>query len=224
MVNESRFFLHACTSYVYWVHACKNNFLLKSCLYENFYKQLELKEQQLRKEIVQEIAIQFFQQQNTKKQFVLLRVITKLVNAKLIEVRQICEHMINFLVYSQSSPKNSLALSLINANQARKNEETKETPTFIWCKILEWLRRLIPRLDYKSCRDIFKIILEAVKRLSNSSSNLPPPLDNEMVHVRVAGKRRLDALNDTNQICSKSTHDIKVEALFEVFIAMKNIF
>ena len=62
-----------------------------------------LEQQQMRKDAIQELVYQLFQQQHPKKQLVLLRVITKLVNTRVIEVRFVCEFMLNNLFFTSQS-------------------------------------------------------------------------------------------------------------------------
>lgn len=54
------------------------------------------------------------------------------------------------------------------------------TPTYLWCKVLECVRRFIPLHDYKSCRDIFKMLLEVVKRIPHAHSSYPAQLETEV--------------------------------------------
>ena len=200
----------------------------------------------MRKDAIQELVGLFFQQQHSKKQLVLLRVITRLVNARVIEVRFVCEFMLNSLYFVSSPQSNTLANStnsnpapsanasnahLPNTNLVNMRGKTggKETPTYIWCKILEFIRRLIPTLDYKSCRDIFKMLLELTKRIQHSNSSVPPPLENEILCVSKSGvKHKLDTVEvehigqdlASNKILlqnsSRVTDNIKLESLFEV--------
>ena len=200
----------------------------------------------MRKDAIQELVVQFFQQQHSKKQLVLLRVITRLVNARVIEVRFVCEFMLNSLYFVSSTQTNTLANStnsnsvpnmnastgnLSNTNLVNMRSKTggKETPTYIWCKVLEFIRRLIPTLDYKSCRDIFKMLLELAKRIPHSNSSVPPPLENEILcGSKSSVKHKLDTLEDEHfgqdlasnrillQNSSRVTDNIKLESLFEV--------
>ena len=121
--------------------------------------------------------------------------------------------------------------NLSNTNLVNMRSKTggKETPTYIWCKVLEFIRRLIPTLDYKSCRDIFKMLLELAKRIPHSNSSVPPPLENEILcGSKSSVKHKLDTLEDEHfgqdlasnrillQNSSRVTDNIKLESLFEV--------
>lgn len=167
---------------------------------------------QNRKEAIQELVNQIFQQLHTKKQLLIIRLITKLVNTKIIEVRFVCEYMLNNLVYS-------------NSNTTALQKQTATNP-YIWCKVLECIRNFIPLHDYKSCRDIFKMLLEVVKRIPHEKTNFPPQLETELLFPKSARKHKLSAdfsiFNDeysglyTLSSLSKVTDDLKLESLFEV--------
>lgn len=160
---------------------------------------------------------QVFQQEHTKKQLLILRLINRLVNNRVIEVRFVCEFMLNNLVYSSGS------------SQAIANSKSLQNPTntFIWCKVLESIRKFIPIHDYKSCRDIFKMLLEVIKRIPHSNSSFPPHLETELLFIKSPNKRKL--LSDYNNFqdsfantlsknsTSMVTDDIKLESLYEVF-------
>lgn len=102
----------------------------------------------------------------------------------------------------------------------------KPTNTFIWGKILECIRNFIPRHDYKSCRDIFKMLLDVVKRIPHSNSSYPPHLETELLFIRSARKHKLfneyNTFDDefinlpTNNSISLPTDDFKLESLYEV--------
>lgn len=178
-------------------------------------------ELQSKKEAIQELANQLFQHEHTKKQLMLLRIINRLVAARLVEVRYVCEAMLNALVYAGPTRPSSSSSS------------SKPTNTFVWCKVLEAVRKFIPQHDYKSCRDIFKMLLEVIKRIPHSVASVPPPLETELVflstHKKTAGKRRLllddynsfqdvMAASSTSPTESIATDDIKLESLYEVRI------
>ncbi len=191
-------------------------------------------EQQTRKEAIQELVYQLFRQQHPKKQLVLLRVIAKLVNSRIIEVRFVCEFMLNNLFYLNQSaiqpqPTSSTGQQQQQqaANPPVKVKLLSETSTFIWCKVLEFIQKLIPSLDYKSCRDIFKMLLEVVKKVPHSNSSVPPPLENESnlsgatLAIATGGKHKLldSGESASQQILSlnssRLTDDIKLESLFQ---------
>jgi hypothetical protein len=174
---------------------------------------------------MQELVNQFFEQKHVKKQLVLLRVIVKLAQSRSIEVRFICEYMLNNLFYNTNNTNTNTTNASNNTITSSKNISNKTTP-YIWCKVLDFIRRLIPTLDYKSCRDIFKMLLEVVKRIPHSNSNIPLPLENEIVFTRSINKHKLDNEFETNLRNNKTlllsnsavTDDIKLESLYEVFI------
>ena len=213
----------------------------------------------MKKEAIQELVNQIFQQQHAKKQLLLLRLITKLVNNRIVEVRYVCEYMLNNLVYFHSISSNSNYLNfLINTNNASNQNQTnnlsintsnvaliqklnqqsipgnKTTSTYLWCKILECIRRFIPLHDYKSCRDIFKMLLEVVKKIPHSDSSYPPTLKTELFSIKSAIKHKLNDYssdnsfgngdysaslntNSSNQL-SMVTDDLKLESLYDVII------
>lgn len=220
-------------------------------LWFNFFCQTQNEnlDVQLRRESINELVNQIFQIEHTKKQLLILRLINKLVNNRIIEVRYVCEFMLNNLLYSggslnQSTP--SLVSQLSSSNlvgqsmnnihnqQPKSNANIKPTNTFIWCKVLELIRKFIPSHDYKSCRDIFKMLLEVLKRIPHSNSSYPPHLETELLFIKSANKHKLlsdynnfqdtyynSVLNSSN--CHKNnvsivTDDIKIESLFEVNI------
>ena len=89
-----------------------------------------------------------FQQKHLKKQLILFRVLIKLISLKLTEAKFVCDYILKNL--------------------------TPETNIYMWCKSLDYIKRIIPTLDYKSCRDVFKVLLECITRISsNSCENLP---------------------------------------------------
>ncbi len=225
-----------------------------------------------RKDAIQELVFQVFNQKHTKKQLILLRIITKLVNNRIIEVRYVCEYMLNNLIFSNSSNSNTQYLSILNSstNYINSNNsnfisnnntislsnnfgliqkctqqsysisnsfEFKATPTYLWCKILECIRRFIPLHDYKSCRDIFKMLLEVVKKIPHSHSSYPIQLETELLLIKKESNHKLlndytsgdNSLNDefANDTVNKNgqninlsqdsiiTDDLKLESLYE---------
>lgn len=188
-----------------------------------------------------------------------MRLITKLVNNRIIEVRYVCEYMLNSLVYFHSISSNSNYLNFLNnTNNASNQNQTnnlsinttntaliqkltqqsisgsKTTSTYLWCKILECIRRFIPLHDYKSCRDIFKMLLEVVKKIPHSDSSYPPTLETEQFSIKSAIKHKLNdyssdnsfgngdyfaSLNTNNSSdLSMVTDDLKLESLYDVRI------
>lgn len=183
-------------------------------------------EQQLRKDAILELVLQIFQQQHHKKQLILFRIIHKLINARMIEVRFVCEYMLNSLIFVNSHGMNQnnytglvnssqTPLQNLNINTKLKNS-ISDTPTHVWCSVLEFIQKLIPGLDYKSCRDIFKMLLEVAKKIPHSNSSIPPPLENENVTV-FTRKHRLEDDYDKNMLqkASRVTDDIRLESLYE---------
>lgn len=72
----------------------------------------------------------------------------KLISLKLTEAKFVCDYILKNL--------------------------TANTSIYIWCKSLDYIKRIIPILDYKSCRDVFKVLLECIIRISAySCENLP---------------------------------------------------
>ncbi len=227
----------------------------------------------LRKDAIQELVFQVFFQKHVKKQLIILRLITRLVNNRIIEVRYVCEYMLNNLVFAHNSNSNSQYLNILNSSQNYINTnnsnnsnnninslsisnnlalihkctqqsqnttsniiDVKTTPTYLWCKILECIRRFIPLHDYKSCRDIFKMLLEVVKRIPHSNSSYPIQLETELLMTKSNSKHKLlndytsgdNSLNDefTNDINKNAqntnlnkmsiiTDDLKLESLYE---------
>lgn len=179
----------------------------------------------MRKDAIQELVSQIFQQQHPKKQLVLLRLLGKLISSRMIEVRFVCEFMLNNLSQFNLQSNNQLT-NLSNKNhsikssQGSKLKSNSEASTYIWCKVLEFIRKLIPSLDYKSCRDIFKMHLDVIKKMPHSNSSVPPPLENEHPSSGF-GKRKLDSEQEeiSNKILlqnsSRATDDIKLESLYE---------
>lgn len=99
----------------------------------------------------------------------------------------------------------------------------RETSTFIWCNVLKFIQKLIPSLDYKSCRDIFKMLLEAAKKMPHSNSSLPPPLEYEVGDSSGCTlKHKLSESFDPSashrvlfREVSRVTNDIRLESLYE---------
>lgn len=139
--------------------------------------------------------------------------------------------MLNNLFYNNCLSTNNPNPSTINNNNLNhlKNISNKTTP-YIWCKVLEFIRKLIPGLDYKSCRDIFKMLLEVVKRIPHSNSDLPLPLENEILFTKSINKHKIDndyktiIINNKQSLLNTSavTDDIKLESLYEVRIELMN--
>ncbi len=104
---------------------------------------------------------------------ILFRVFCKLISYKLTEAKFVCDYILKNL--------------------------TNETNIYIWCKSIDYFKRLIPILDYKSCRDVFKVLLESITRISTSScENLPNFTQN------------VENLKDS------ASNDAKIETLYEV--------
>jgi hypothetical protein len=227
----------------------------------------------LRKDAIQELVFQVFYQKHVKKQLILLRLITRLVNNRIIEVRYVCEYMLNNLVFAHNPNSNNQYLNILNSSQNYINTnnsnnsnnnisslsisnnlalihkctqqsqnttsnsiDARATPTYLWCKILECIRRFIPLHDYKSCRDIFKMLLEVVKRIPHSHSSYPIQLETELLLTKSNSKHKLlndytsgdNSLNDefTNDLNKNAqntnlnkisiiTDDLKLESLYE---------
>lgn len=199
----------------------------------------------MRKEAIQELVSQIFVQQHGKKQLLLIRIVSKLVMNRIVEVRLVCEFMIANLVYfghnSSSSSSSSSAPQLVpnlssnhqlSANNLNPNTpgnpgsnvptntvtstsanaSAKATPPFIWCKIVECIIRFIPAQDYKTCRDIFKMLLEVVKRIPHANSSFPAHYDNE----RSALEKRKANQEDIRPISPSTASDIMLDSLYQV--------
>lgn len=116
-----------------------------------------------------------YQQKHTKKQLILFRCINKLALTKCLEVKLICEAiLINLVKYFN------------------------QISSYIWCKSFEYLKKFIEILDYKSCRDVFKILLDVVKHLSNKNNSKLPELSANEVDL--------------------PSNDTKIEALYDVIL------
>jgi hypothetical protein len=173
----------------------------------------------MRRDAIQEIVSQLFQQPHAKKQLMLFRVIKRLINSNVVEVRLVCENLLSNLVYHRSGGSTTAAnftqtdlnanptsgatgTSLTNLittttkiendlnsytnNSTQMNSKNNQTTSlYMWCKVLECIRMLLPKYDYKSCRDIFKMLLEVVKRVPHSYASLPPQLANEIDDLKV---------------------------------------
>ncbi len=104
---------------------------------------------------------------------ILFRVFSKLISYKLTEAKFVCDYILKNL--------------------------TNETNIYIWCKSFDYFKRLIPISDYKSCRDVFKVLLESITRISTSScENIPNFTQND------------ENLKDS------ASNDSKIETLYEV--------
>jgi hypothetical protein len=195
---------------------------------------------QIKKDAVQEIVNQAFTQQHTKKQLLLLRLVVKLVASRAVEVRFVVEFMLNNLVYSDQMLSNNLLANAVSQNcmlnSTSSNSELQRTiqsvskqPTspYLWYKVMECIRKCIPMHDYKACRDIFKMLLELVKRIPHSSSSYPPPLESERpldqfespIKARSDLKVGLFSSRSTQNLAHHkltAEDDIKLESLYEV--------
>lgn len=96
--------------------------------------------------------------------------------------------------------------------------------TYIWCKTLEYIRKFIPIQDYKSCRDIFKILLEIIKKISQTSySKLPDSninVNNDTISDQIISENDSLIINDNKKLLS----DTKLDELFEVIFKFINDF
>lgn len=157
----------------------------------------------------------------------ILRIINRMVINRMLEVRYVCEAMLNNLVYSERTTTTTGVV-------------IKPTNIFVWCKVLEAIRKYIPEHDYKSCRDIFKMLLEVIKRIPHSNSSFPPPLETELFFLNKPSTRKRKLLLDdynsfhdiyslNNQACddkdtgnklSQPTDDLKLESLYEVHFSV----
>lgn len=199
-------------------------------------------EVKLRRESIHELVSELFNLHHAKKQLVLLRLIQRLVNSRVIEVKYVCEDLLNNLNFSStsiqassntntgnsglnSSNNQNMLISLTNTGIQSHNftlvkkllnqSEHEETSTYLWCKVLETVRKFIRLHDYKSCRDIFKSLLDVVKRIPHSSSSFPPQPD---VDKYLSGPKKPKLLDDQHILNSQSDEvieDIKLEVLFE---------
>lgn len=167
-----------------------------------------------RKEAIQELVNQLFHQEHNKKLLMLLRIINRLVSNRIFEARHVSEFMLNNLVYSSGVVMSG---SDGGGGGPEKHQQhrvvvVKATNTFMWLKVLEAVKNFIPQHDYKSCRDILKMLLEVIKRIPHSESSFPDPLETELSLSISPKKRKLDQ-NEPN---SDSYDDIKLESLYEV--------
>jgi hypothetical protein len=202
-------------------------------------------ELQQKKEAIQELVNQLYKLTHVKKQLMVIRLITKLVNSRIIDVRLACEYMLNNLVYNSTS--NNKFINKLNGiganpnhvphnigivqklNQTNPNINQTTTPTYLWIKILECVQKFIPLHDYKSCRDIFKMLLEVVKRLPHSSSSYPPQSEVDTL-LKSPNKRLIDYTENDYEIDSAdvqsglATDDIKLESLYEVLKSVLILF
>jgi len=200
---------------------------------------MELK---LRRESIHELVSELFNLHHSKKQLVLLRLVQRLVNSRIIEVKFVCEDLLNSLNFSSTSIQASNNTNTGNSGSSSSNNqnvlisltttgiqshnftlikkllnqnEHEETSTYLWCKVLETVRQFIRLYDYKSCRDIFKSLLDVVKRIPHSSSSFPPQPD---VDKYLSRPKKPKTLYDQHVFNSHSDHpinDIKLETLFE---------
>jgi hypothetical protein len=204
---------------------------------------------------VYELVHQVFTLQHTKKQLLLLRLIVKLVANRVVEIRFAVEFMLNGLVYTDEALNHNIVLAAQNQNNVFNSAATQTelqkslnmvskpaTSPYIWYKVLECIRKCIPMHDYKACRDIFKMLLELVRRIPHPSSSYPPPLVSEqpLVEEVSAAFKALHGLNSsssriTNQQSSNKQQsrvssqnkanadaDIKLESLYEVSQSVGN--
>lgn len=129
-----------------------------------------------------------------------------LVDNKIIEVRFASESMLGNLTYATSS-------------------DISSSP-YLWCKILECIQNFITQHDYKSCRDILRMLLEVVKKIPHDESSIPPQLESEVMVSKSVRRNKLAAdlslLIDDHTVVfspeysSSETDDIKLETLYEV--------
>jgi hypothetical protein len=96
-----------------------------------------------------------------KKQLVLLRILGKLVTSKHIEAKFACDYILHNITRATTT-------------QAHSQPHHVNT-VYVWCKAIEYVRKFIPINDYKSCRDVFKNLLEIIKHLSQKSPNSTVP-------------------------------------------------
>lgn len=166
-----------------------------------------------RKEAIQELVNQLFHQEHNKKLLMLLRIINRLVSNRIFEARHVSEFMLNNLAYSSGViMPSSDGGSGPDKHQQNRVVVVKATNTFMWLKVLEAVKNFIPQHDYKSCRDILKMLLEVIKRIPHSESSFPDPLETELSLSKSPKKRKLDQNEQNND----SYDDIKLESLYEV--------
>lgn len=159
-----------------------------------------------KKEAINELVNQIYQLQHGKKQLLIIRLVTMLVDNKIIEVRFASEFMLGNLTYVASS-------------------DISSSP-YLWCKILECIQNFITQHDYKSCRDILRMLLEVVKKIPHDESSIPPQLESEVMISKLARRNKLaedlNLLIDEHAVIfsptfsSSVTDDIKLETLYEV--------
>ncbi len=151
-------------------------------MFDNFELKLKSQENEdlkLKKEAIYQLLSQLYKQMHIKKQLIIFRILNKLIQSKHVESKFVCD---------------SILLNLMNNSPIE---------TYVWCKSLEYICKFISTLDYKSCREIFKTLLELIKSLSQQLSNhssLPDVSANPLV--------------STNS---------KIETLYEVFNFSWNI-
>ncbi len=155
----------------------------------------------------------------------------------MIEVRFVVEFMLNNLVYSDQVLNNNLLVNALNQNAVLNSTSTNSelhktiqsiskqpTSPYLWYKVMECIRKCIPLHDYKACRDIFKMLLELIKRIPHSNSSYPPPLESEKPLDKVSPKKNdlkvgLYAgrqAQNTAHFKTTTDEDIKLESLYEV--------
>ena len=203
----------------------------------------------MRKEAIQELVSQIFLQQHGKKQLLLIRIVSKLVMNKIVEVRVVCESLIANLVYASNVSNASSSGSLQTAPSVANNQTgvislnpntpgnpgsnlpntnvqssattnlnggAKATPPFIWCKVIECIIRFIPTQDYKTCRDIFKMLLEVVKRIPHANSSYPVHYENDGSNsAKPALDKRKASQEDVRAVNPSTASDIMLDSLYQ---------
>lgn len=177
---------------------------------------------------------QIYAQQHPKKQLVILRLIVKLVSNRVLDVREVVEHMLANLVYADSKLHNGNLLyannqnNLFNSNVTQTNLQRaigdashQATSSYLWHKVFECIYKCVPLHDYKTCRDIFKTLLELIKRLPHSNTSYPPVLRTELSVSKskpsladIYGRKK-DAKQRSGD---QSDQDVKLESLYEVYL------
>ena len=189
----------------------------------------------MKKDAIQELVNQAFQQHHSKKQLLILRLLVKLVNARAIEVRFVVEFMLSSLVYSDQTLNNNYLINATNQNNLFNSSATninlqktiqtinkKPTSPYLWLKVMECVRKCTPLHDYKACRDIFKMLLDLVKRIPHSSSSYPPILKSEQSLTEISSRKAKSDRDfaKTKELMSRQStdndQDIKLDSLYEV--------
>ncbi len=151
-------------------------------------------------------------------------------------MRIVCEFLLNNLVYPDSVLNNNSVLNALNSHSGAYNQNldkvlsnTNQKPTspYIWLKVMECIRKCVPLYDYKACRDIFKMLVELVKRIPHSSSSFPPPLESEksLSETRASIKKS----NEENRVQIVSSRnegegkDLRLNSLYEVCLIYSNL-